>query len=221
MIFKSLAKGSQQYEWLKRELNSREFRKAKYKIVLMHESPQSLGDNVIAPFTDPVEVQEKDRKGNVVGIRYEYPQSKNQLLHDVQPLLEKAGVQLVYTGHSHLWNRFKSQNGTTNWLESSNTGNSYGAHHELSGAERSAVPPAPWNTADHPAQGNPGEFAPIMPNLAPVSNKDGVPTPFLADNEISMFAILDTATGAVSSYRYDIRTPNIAPVPMDRFKVGR
>ena len=69
-------------------------------------APES-GDNVIAPFTDPVEVQEKDSKGNVVGIRYEYPQSKNQLLHDVQPLLEKAGVQLVYTGHSHLWNRFK------------------------------------------------------------------------------------------------------------------
>ena len=40
MIFKSLAKGSQQYEWLKRELNSREFRKAKYKIVLMHESQE-------------------------------------------------------------------------------------------------------------------------------------------------------------------------------------
>ncbi len=40
-----------------------------------------------------------------------YPAAADILCRDVVPLLEEAGVNLVYSGHSHLWNRFVSAAG--------------------------------------------------------------------------------------------------------------
>jgi len=107
-IFEAISKGSLQYNWLEQELNSPEFRQAKYKVVMLHHPPHSLGDNSVPAYTAPVSVIDRDVSGSIKAVRYEYPKSADYLIHDVVPLLEAAGVQLVFYGHSHLWNRFVS-----------------------------------------------------------------------------------------------------------------
>lgn len=218
-VFESLAVGSEQYEWLQDELASDDFQDARYRIVMLHEGPQGLGDNVMPQFADPVRIEERDDSGALIGVRYEYPASGNMLLNDLTPLLEQSGVDLVHNGHSHLWNRFVSQNGV-NYLETSNTGNSYGAYHELSGRSR-PLPPEPWDAANYLAQGNPGGLDPIVPNVAPFSTAGGEPQPFVQSNDLAVFAMLDTGAGEVVSYAYDVRTPDVEPWIIDRFELGR
>ncbi|MGY2066288.1 metallophosphoesterase family protein [Blastococcus sp. SYSU DS0619] len=214
-VYEGLEKGSEQYEWLARELRSPEFRKARYTVVMMHEGPQGLGDNIAPAFTDPVRIEERDAAGALIGVRYEYPVEDNMLTRDVQPMLETAGVDLVYSGHSHLWNRFEGDGGTV-FLEASNTGNSYGAFHELSGRSRH-VPGAPWDASNYLAQGNPGGLEPVIPTVNPLRAVDGTPLPFVQDNDIAVFSVLDTGSGEVTTWTYDLRTPDEAPVVLDRF----
>jgi hypothetical protein len=47
----------------------------------------------------------------------------------------------------------------------------------------------------------------------------GQPLPYIASNEITAFSIFDTATGTVSSYRYDIRQPDAPAIMFDQFKL--
>ncbi len=218
-IFEPLAEGSEQYEWLEDEVGSDEWADARFRVVILHEGPQGLGDNVMPHFADPVRIEETDAEGGVIGVRYEYPAEDNVLLRDLTGLLEGAGTDMVYNGHSHLWNRFVSESGT-HYLESSNTGNSYGAFHPLSGRSR-PVPPAPWNASDYLAQGNPGGLEPVLPTTQPLTNAEGVPTPFVQSNDHAVFTVLDTATNEVISYAYDVRTPETAPIELDRFEIGR
>ena len=127
-IFEPIKKGSQQHRWLKEELKSKAYQQAKYKIVMLHHPPHTLGGNIVPPYTEPQQkVYEQD--GKVRSLYYDYPIKDDYIIRDLIPLLESAGVQLVYYGHSHLWNRFKSDSGM-HFLESSNVGNSYGAHLE-------------------------------------------------------------------------------------------
>ncbi|WFE28401.1 metallophosphoesterase [Solwaraspora sp. WMMD791] len=216
-IFEQIDVGSRQYRWLQRELASKQFRDATYTVVMLHEGPHGLGDNVNPPFTDPVRTEETDAAGNTL-VRYDYPRADNVLTRDVAPLLESAGVNLVLNGHSHLWNRFTAASGT-HYLETSNVGNSYGAFHPLSGRSR-PVPPAPWNPDNYLAQGNPGGLAPQLPTVAPLTNPAGTPLPFVQSNDHSVFSVLDTGTGEVTSYVFDLRTPEVAPVVLDRFALG-
>ncbi|MEK8226906.1 hypothetical protein NKG05_13700 [Oerskovia sp. M15] len=180
--------------------------------------PQGLGDNIMPVFADPVRIEEKDGAGAVVGIRYEYPTSENSLLYDLQPLLEGAGVDLVQNGHSHLWNRFESNNGITHFLETSNTGNTYGAFHALSGRSR-PLPGAPWDASNYLAQGNPGGLAPVVPTVNPHRTPDGTPLPFVQSNTNAVFTALDTATGEVTSYDIDLAAGG-EPRVLDRFTIG-
>ncbi|WP_326553501.1 metallophosphoesterase family protein [Micromonospora sp. NBC_01813] len=216
-IFEEIGVGSRQYQWLAREVASKQFRDAKYTVVMLHEGPHGLGDNVAPPFTDPVRTEETDAAGNT-RIRYDYPRTENVLTRDVAPLLESAGVNLVLNGHSHLWNRFTADSGT-HYLETSNVGNSYGAFHPLSGRSR-PIPPAPWNPDNYLAQGNPGGLEPELPTVAPLTDPAGTPLPFVQSNDYSVFSVLDTGTGEVTSYRYDMRTPQVAPTVFDRFLLG-
>ena len=218
-IFEAIDDGSEQLRWLERELESPEFRRARFRVVMLHEGPQGLGDNVMPAFTDPVRIEERDASGEVVGVRYEYPFSKNHLLRDLQPMLEEAGVDLVHNGHSHLWNRFQAATGTS-FLETSNTGNSYGAFHPLSGRVR-PVPPAPWDAGNYVAVGNPGGLDPIVPTENPMLSAAGEPLPFVQTNDHCVFTILDTKANEVVSYLYDVRTPGVAPIVLDRFPLGR
>ncbi|MDJ1171189.1 metallophosphoesterase [Roseofilum sp. BLCC_M154] len=212
-IFEPITPGSPQYEWLKAELNSPEFQQAKYKIVMFHHPPHSLGENIVPAYTDPVEIIDKDRMGNPLVIRYEYPQEKDYLIRDVIPLLEEAKVDLVLYGHSHLWNRFMSPKGM-NFLETSNVGNTYGAY---IGKSRRYVPPA--YQPEYAPVGDPNGLEPILPTLAPL--QDDRPLPYIASNDLTVFSLLDTEKGTISSYVFDTRNPESEVVKFDEFLVRR
>ena len=210
-IFEAIAEGSPQYRWLEQELSSAEFKAAKYKIVMFHHPPHSLGANVVPPYTTPVTRFEKAADG-IQSVRYDYPPENDYIIRDLMPLLETAGVDLVFYGHSHLWNRFVSPGGM-HFLETSNVGNSYGAY---VGAEKRPVPADSRYT--YAAVGNPNGLEPIVPTIAPLVDKQ--PLPFIASNDITAFSILDTGNGTVSSYRFDTRKPESAVVKFDQFTIG-
>jgi hypothetical protein len=214
-IFEPVHRSSAQYKWLERELNSQEFKQAKYKIVMFHHPPHSLGDNIVPPYTDPIQLIERDVKGKVKAVRYEYPKVADYIIHDVVPQLEKAGVQLVFYGHSHLWNRFVKPSGT-HFLESSNVGNSYGAY--IDNKKR----PVPTDyQLDYAATGDPNGLKPVIPSLAPLLGEGDQPLPYIASNDITVFSILDTGTGTVSSYRFDTRSPESEVVKFDEFRLAQ
>lgn len=212
-IFESIQPGSEQYQWLEAELNRPEFQQAEYKIVMFHHPPHSLGENIVPAYTDPQQIIEKDNHGNIKMIRYEYPLNQDYLIKDVIPLLEKAGVQLVYYGHSHLWNRFMSPSGM-HFLESSNVGNSYGA---FLGDKKRSIPVD--FTEQYAATGDPNGLEPIIPSLKPLLAEDGQPLPYIASNDITVFSILDTEIGTVTSYYFDTRYPESDVIKFDEFKL--
>jgi len=213
-IFEAIAKGSPQYNWLEKELNNSEFQQAKYKVVMLHHPPHSLGGNIVPAYTNPVQIIDRDRDGKIKAVRYEYPKSADYIIRDVVPLLEAAGVQLVFYGHSHLWNRFISPSGM-HFLETSNVGNSYGAH--LGDNPREV--PARYEQ-DYIPTGDPNGLEPIVPTIAPLLGEDGKPLPYLASNDITVFSIFATATGTVSSYRFDTRKPESEVLKFDEFQLN-
>ncbi|MBW4474081.1 MAG: metallophosphoesterase family protein [Stenomitos rutilans HA7619-LM2] len=242
-LFEPIAKGSPQYNWLEQELNSPEFKNAKYKLVMFHHPPHSLGENIVPAYTDPVEVKETEeievRHGDsglqqaraglqpspqdspppplkyqvTKAIRYEYPKQDDYIIRDVVPLLEKANVQLVFYGHSHLWNRFISPSGM-HFLETSNVGNSYGAFV----GDRKRVVPTNYKE-EYAASGNPNGLESIVPTIAPLLNDKKQPMPYIASNDITAFSIFDTGTGTISSYRFDTREPKSNVIKFDEFKL--
>lgn len=212
-IFEPIADGSPQYEWLRQELQSEAYQTAKYKIVMFHHPPHTLGGNIVPPYTDPQPKLYYSEDGELQSCYYDYPIEDDYIIRDLIPLLESAGVQLVYYGHSHLWNRFQSDSGM-HFLESSNVGNSYGAH--LGNNQREIPTYSPQNYA---ATGNPNGLLPIVPNIAPLTDNSGRPLPYIASNDITVFSIFNTATGTVSSYRYDTREPDSPAIEFDRFEL--
>ncbi|WP_239033139.1 metallophosphoesterase family protein [Leptothermofonsia sichuanensis] len=214
-IFEPIAKGSPQYTWLEQELSRPEFQQAKYRIVMFHHPPHTLGDNIVPAYTDPVQKIDQDAAGTITAIRYEYPKSADYIARDVVPLLEAAGTHLVFFGHSHLWNRFVSPKGT-HYLETSNVGNSYGAY--LDDRQR-PVPPSAFYQENYVATGDPNGLDPIIPTIAPLRDASGQPMPYIASNDITVFSILDTGAGTVSSYYFDTRNPESAVVKFDQFSL--
>jgi hypothetical protein len=213
LIYEPIAKGSQQYNWLEQELNSDEFKQAKYKVVMFHHPPHTLGDNIVPAYTDPVQIIERDDIGNIKAVRYEYPKDKDYIIRDVMPLLEKADVQFVFYGHSHLWNRFVNPSGM-HFLETSNVGNSYGA----AWGDRKREVPSGYQE-EYVALGDPNGLEPVVPTIAPLLSEDGKPMPYIASNDITVFSIFDTGTGTISSYRFDTRKPDSEVVKFDEFKL--
>ncbi|MDF0552508.1 metallophosphoesterase [Kamptonema sp. UHCC 0994] len=212
-IYEPIVKGSEQYNWLEEELNSEEFKQAKYKVVMFHHPPHTLGDNIVPAYTDPVQIIDRDDNGEIKMIRYEYPKKNDYIIRDVIPLLENADVQLVFYGHSHLWNRFISPSGM-HFLETSNVGNSYPA---AMGERRRFVPPG--YQEKYVAIGDPNGLEPVMPTIAPVLGEDGQPMPYIASNDLTVFSIFDTSAGVVSSYYFDTRKPESEVVKFDEFKL--
>ena len=211
-IFEPISRDSLQYRWLKKELANDAFKEAKYKIVMFHHPPHTLGGNIVPPYTDPQAVIVRDQNNMIKSVKYEYPIEQDYIIGDLIPLLETAGVQLVYYGHSHLWNRFASSSGIQ-FLESSNVGNSYGAH--LKDNKR----PVPLNNPNYEAVGNPNGLEPIIPNIAPLQDENGNDLPYIASNDITVFSILDTEKGTVSSYRFDTRQPASEVITFDEFNI--
>lgn len=221
-IFEDLTVDSEQYQWLQGELADPATTDAEHVIVMMHEGPQGLGENIMPHFADPVAIEEKNEADEVIGIRYEYPASGNQLLTSLSPLIdtENTPVDLVFNGHSHLWNRFRSEHGV-NYIETSNVGNSYGAYHELSEDNPRPVPPAPWDAENYLPLGSPGGLEPIAPseNPLPAAKDPSRPAPYLTSNDRSVFTGFNSATGVVSSWVFDATRPDEAPVLLDEFSL--
>lgn len=223
-IFEPIERGSLQYQWLEQELASEAFREAKYKVVMLHHPPHTLGDNIVPAFTNPVRRYDRDSAGRLTAVRYEYPRADDYIARDLVPLLEQAGVDLVFYGHSHLWNRFVSPQGT-HYLETSNVGNSYGAFWK---DKSRPVPPetiegsaVTYSPNDYVAQGDPNGLEPVVPTIAPLQDDSGQPLPYLTSNDITAFSVFDTGTGTISSYYFDTREPDSAVVKFDEFAVGR
>jgi hypothetical protein len=212
VIYEPIAKGTKQYNWLETELNSPEFKQAKYKVVMFHHPPHTLGDNIVPAYTDPVQIIERDGS-NIKVVRYEYPKNADYIIRDVVPLLEAANVQLVFYGHSHLWNRFISPSGM-HFLETSNVGNTYGA---AWGDKKREVPIG--YQKDYVQLGDPNGLEPILPTIAPLLGEDGKAIPYIASNDITVFSIFDTGTSTISSYRFDTRKPDSEVVKFDEFKL--
>lgn len=214
-IFETIEPGSEQYEWLVRELASPERRACEYTIVQLHEAPHGLGDNVTPPHCDPERIEEHDDAGNLVGVRYEYELDRNPFFSDVVPMLEDAGVHLVLNGHSHLWNRFVAANGVTHYLEGSNTGNTYGAFTTRNGKNRH-VPPAPWLSENYPVTDNPGGLEPEVPNIEPFRYDEGDPQPYVSSNFHVAFQMFDSETGELFTWAAPVGSELEEPVLIDR-----
>jgi 3',5'-cyclic AMP phosphodiesterase CpdA len=215
LIYEPIFQGSDQYNWLQEELKSPEFKQAKYKVVMFHHPPHTLGDNIVPAYTNPVQIIEKDQTGNIKSVNYEYPKNADYIIQDVIPLLEAAKVQLVFYGHSHLWNRFVSESGM-HFLETSNVGNSYGA----AWGERKRDIPVNYPENDYTRIGDPNGLEPVIPTISPLLGEDGKPLPYIASNEITVFSIFDTGTGTISSYRFNTKKPDSQVVKFDEFKIN-
>lgn len=211
-LLAAITPGTPQYQWLVAELQSPEFQRARYKIVMFHHPAHTLGLNVIPPYTDPVQTIERDATGQIQQIRYSYPKEKDYIIQEVVPLLEAAGVQLVIYGHSHLWNRFVSPQGV-HFLETSNVGNTHGAY---LGDKPRRFPDFDQNSV---AVGDPNGLTPAIPTLARVPGDSDGTQPYIASNEVTVFSIFETATGTLSSYYFDTRHPNSAVVKFDQIRV--
>ncbi|MBD0334585.1 MAG: metallophosphoesterase family protein [Cyanobacteria bacterium Co-bin13] len=218
-IFEPIAQDSLQYQWLQQELASEAFQQARYKVVMFHHPPHTLGDNIVPPFADPVPVYDRWPDGSLKAVRYEYPKPDDQIMRDLVPLLENAGVDLVFYGHSHLWNRFTGPNGT-HYLETSNVGNTYGAYWQDK-ARPVPTADAGFTASYYTATGDPNGLEPRMPTLASPPNDAGSPQPFLASNEVTAFSLFDTGTGLISSYYFDTRQPGSEAVKFDEFSLGQ
>ena len=223
-IFEDIKAGSPQYKWLLQELTSDEFKSAKYKIVMLHHPPHTLGGNIVPAFTDPLMVENRSSDGTLQSVQYEYPLENDYLIRDLVPLLEAADVQLVFYGHSHLWNRFVSPSGL-NFLETSNVGNSYGAHlssnpREVPSDEAAAAAGLTPFGQTYRATGDPNGLVPVVPTLAPLTDDSGNPLPYIASNDITAFTIFDTGDGTLSSYYFNTQAPSSAVIKFDEFKIA-
>ncbi len=167
----------------------------------------------------------------VLRVRYEYPLEQDIWKQDVEPLLVDAGVQLVHVGHSHVYSHVRSTaSPTLNYLETSSSGNSFGAfwtqpdgqpwrNARRGGNTGLFAPDSPWNTANYPRTDDPHGRPPQFPTLAnPMQLWDGTdqPVPFVASNDISTFSVLDTGLGAVRSFAINLRDPAAPAVEFDR-----
>ncbi|MEM9539420.1 MAG: metallophosphoesterase [Cyanobacteria bacterium P01_E01_bin.42] len=212
-IFEPITPDSEQYQWLAKELKAKEFQDAKYKIVMFHHPPHTLGDNIVPPYTNPRQLVISSPDGQIQSVRYEYPLNDDYIKRHLEPLFNEAGVQLVYYGHSHLWNRFQNQE-NVNFLESSNVGNTYGA---FLGAKKRPIPPEDWG--NYIAEGDPNGLEPIIPNIKPLKDESDRGLPYISSNDLSVFSILDTERGTVSSYYFDTTQPDSDAIKFDEFSL--
>lgn len=220
-IFEDLQAGTPQYEWLTGVLASEEYQNARYKVVLMHQGPHGLGDNVNPVFAHPVQEILYDENGRIEFVKYEYPIEDDILYRDIVPLFNDAGVNLVHNGHSHVWWRMQNEAGV-NFMETSNVGNNYGCYVEgyrERGNARVGEDPR-FNAENYVVTGDPHGLEPIMPSeFAPMQDQDGNDLPCVASNDLTIFSLFTTEDGMIRSYVYDTRDPESEPVLFDEFSV--
>ena len=222
-IFEDMAEGSEQYDWLVSVLESEEFRSAPVKLALMHHPAHGMGDNSIPAYAHPEQILDYDDEGRLAGVRYDYPLDADVFVNHVEPLLSDAGVQLVHTGHSHVWYRFVNPAGM-NILETSNVGNNYGCYVEGHQARGNAPSGFDYDPADYAVTGDPHGYEPVMPTeFSPMTNaSSGEDLPCIASNEMTAFSVLETGPDGttVSSYVFDTTRPEGEVELFDRFELN-
>lgn len=217
-IFEDLSRDSEQNMWLQHIFESTGFKQAKYRVVLMHQGPHGLGQNYLPVFTHPNQIVDRTDAGTILSVRYEYPLEEDILVNDVRPLFEKHGVHLVLQGHNHVWFRLRKDN--VNYLETSNVGSTFGCY--IDGYKtRTYYPDDPrLDAINYPLMGDPHGLTPIFPSeFSPQKDKSGADLPCVNSNELTVFSILYTDTGAVRSYVFDTRYPESEPVFFDEFSL--
>lgn len=249
MFFAHYNFGTPQYEWLVDQLESDAFKSSKYRIVLGHQTMFGLGDNTLPVMADPImyitytdgdgaeqvkvvntpftratwETEIEPLIGSITNINYTYPISEDIWTNDIEPLLLDAGVDLVHTGHSHLWNRSRVEN--LNYIETSNYGNSFGAGWgNIVRAPWARFPESvfPWRAEDYPRTGDPQGRMPIYPNVMnpeDVIEDQGV-QPYVSSNNVAVFTVFDTASGLVESWAFDTREPDSDVMLIDSFPIN-
>jgi hypothetical protein len=266
--FVPFGRGSQQYQWLEQVLRSDAARSARYRIVLSHQTMAGLGDNavpvlaeqrvtveltngsLIGPFPASQwpnrwpEVQAAIATGAVKYVRYEYPIADDTWRNDIEPLLIANNVNLVHTGHSHVWNRTRTN--ALHYLETSNVGNSFGAmffptaqpgvnptqgprpnqpgntawrNATVTGGPRTTLE---WDPADYPTTGDPHGRQMAMPTIFnPMRELEGSPVdvPFVSSNSLTAFSVFESQSGLVSSYVFDTRDAAAPTRKFDEFSI--
>ena len=198
ITFRPFGPGSQQFAWLQQTLQSEACRSAKHRIVLSHQTMAGLGDNAV-PVQAEIRATVELTDGSLIGpfansefparwpqiqaaltaqrvrfVRYEYPLAGDIWRNHIEPLLQAANVQLVHTGHSHLWNRARV--GNLHYLETANVGNSFGAM--FFGTSQNGV-----SAGQGPRGTQPGNAAWAAQTTAPLAgNAGGVPRTALTWN---------------------------------------
>ncbi|WP_417582514.1 metallophosphoesterase [Pelagibacterium sp.] len=222
-IFEDMAEGTEQYDWLVSVLESEAFTSAPVKLALMHHPAHGMGDNSIPAYAHPEQILDYDDEGRLTGVRYDYPVDADIFVNDIEPLLSDAGVQLVHTGHSHVWYRFENPMGM-NILETSNVGNNYGCYVEGHQARGNAPSGFDYDPADYAVTGDPHGYEPIMPTeFSPMTNAaSGEDLPCIASNEMTAFSVLETGPDGttVSSYVFDTTDPEGEVELFDRFTLN-
>jgi hypothetical protein len=264
-LFERFDSDSRQLHWLENILTSKAFKHSKYQVVIAHQSVFGLGNNAVPVLAEPeIQIVKTGKNGKngdesitrftfpisashwnnevlpqlkrATEIRYEYPLDKDIWLNDVEPLLVKHGVDLVQSGHSHLWNRAKV--GDMNYLETSNVGNSYGAYFMDDTGEytndlrasyasfwedlNSAEPR--WNAKNYPPNGDPHGRGTALPSVfSPMSMVNAAyPTlPFVASDQLSVFSIMDTGAGTIKSYVFDPNDLSSKARLFDQFEIDK
>ncbi len=258
MFFEHYGVDSEQYSWLVDVLASEEFLQARYRVVLGHQTMFGLGDNALPVMADPIatityldtagreqtmekvwpadaDTFERDilplvERQAIVDIYYDYPIENDIWTNDIEPLLIEHGVQLVHTGHSHLWNR--TQTGSLHYIETSNYGNSFGVGYRDESVE---IARAPWahfpgedsgkvgpNPEYYPRFGDPQGREPIYPSIMNpevIFGESETEVPFVSSNEIGVFTVLSTEDGKVRSYAYDWNDPEGEVILFDEFSL--
>ncbi|MEM7738857.1 MAG: fibronectin type III domain-containing protein [Deinococcota bacterium] len=263
MFFADYAPGSTQYAWLQEVMASPEFQNAEYRVLLAHQTMFGLGDNSLPVMANPVVTIEYEEDGArqtlpqfsypvsrefwentiqplvdaeaITYIQYEYPIENDLWQNEIEPLLIENGVQLVHTGHSHVWNRAKVD--TLNYIETSNVGNCFGAgfdgyaerapwarfpEEDAWNEEVDPITSLTWDASDYLRTGDAHGRSPIAPtDFNPMGAwlEDEDSQPFMCSNDITAFTILDTGTGLVTSYAFDTRDPSSEVVKFDEFSL--
>jgi hypothetical protein len=262
-IFTPFHEGSVQHTWLEEALQREDVQNARYRVVMAHQTMFGVGDNAVPvqtnpqleivyrssadvletkiipmPDSDEGQAQTFDNEvvpllGSIEEVRWEYPLTEDFWLTDIEPLLKQYDVDLVHTGHSHVWNRARS--GDLDYIETSNVGNCFGAFWtdeegtpnnngrvSWAGSFWSAIDDPDdtrYDGENYPRWDDPHGREAVFPNLLnpeQASGEDENAVPYVCSNRVSVFTILDTGMGAVRSFWFDARDPQSETVEFDR-----
>jgi hypothetical protein len=245
-IFEDFGIGSNQYKWLMTALQTPKCLNAKYRLIMSHQTSRGPGGNSVPLLSHPVMKIETDDPvhGSTINsynlppdpkiwreeilpkvnqaqiIHYDYPGQRDQWRLHIEPVLAETGIHLVLHGHSHLWYRMRPPGGPI-YLETSNVGNSYGAY--LRGYQsRKNIPPLDstfWDPKNYAANEDPYGIEAEMPKIFSPMVHQNHPLPTVDSNKLTVFSILDTASGTISSYVFDTTRPKDKAIKFDEFAV--